>query len=57
MATSALRMTRTEFFNTVVTAGLRAALFLARELGVCLAQAQLWVRAICSARRAVLAEN
>ena len=52
MATATLRMTRTEFFRTVVTAGLRAALFLARELGVCLAQAQLWVRAICSARRA-----
>ena len=52
MSTSALRMTRTEFIHTVATAGLRAALFLARELGVCLAQAQLWVRAICSARRA-----
>ena len=45
MATVATqRLTRAEFFRTVVQLGLRAALFLARELGVCLAQAQLWVR-------------
>ena len=40
------RLTRAEFFRAVVQLGLRAALFLARELGVCLAQAQLWVRSM-----------
>ena len=51
MATVATqRLTRAEFFHAVMQLGLRAALFLARELGVCLAQAQLWVRAICTAR-------
>lgn len=42
------RLTRAEFFKAVVQLGLRAALFLARELGVCLAQAQLWVRSMRS---------
>ena len=47
MATVATqRLTRAEFFKAVVQLGLRAALFLARELGVCLAQAQLWVRSM-----------
>ena len=51
MSTS-LTLTRAEFWRTIVSCGLRAALFLARELGVCLAQAQLWVRGfIASLRR------
>lgn len=44
--TATQRLTRAEFFRAVVQLGLRAALFLARELGVCLAQAQLWVRSM-----------
>ena len=44
MATVTATITRAEFWRTIALHGLRAALFLARELGVCLAQAQLWVR-------------